>query len=271
MTEPYYGQGSFSAALYDLIDGALCPESEASFYRTLAIGGGTPILDIGAGTGRLTFALAEAGHEVIGLDLSDDMLAIAHRKLEAADEAVKRRVSFIQADICQADVCALRLGRRFDLAIAPFRVFNFLLNDDDRSRFLDGLHRLLSDNGRAVLDCWGACDNDSRLRPAHRNPRVLINLEGSPFNVARTFKSNQVDQERKIAQFTVTYEILDKENRVLRSKDEVLELRWCTSEEMRALFTRHGFRVVAELGGFDATPATSPGDRIWIVEPMTHR
>ncbi|WP_158279387.1 class I SAM-dependent methyltransferase [Azospirillum humicireducens] len=261
MSERYYGQGSFSAALYDLIDGALCPENEATFYRTLAIGTGTPIVDIGAGTGRLTFALAEAGHEVIGVDLSCDMLAVAQRKRDAADETVKNRTSFIQADIR-----ALDLGRRTDLAIAPYRIFNFLLTDEDRSRFLDGLHRHLSDRGRAIIDCWGASDNSSRLRPANQNRRILVNLEGTPFNVARTFKSDKVDQVRKVAEFTVGYEILDKDNRVLKSKDEVLELRWCAPDEMRSLFERHGFRVLSELGGFDAMPATLPGDRIWVVE-----
>ncbi|WP_158280123.1 class I SAM-dependent methyltransferase [Azospirillum sp. TSH100] len=266
MTERYYGQGSFSAALYDLIDGALCPETEAAFYRTLAIGTGTPILDLGAGTGRLTFALAEAGHDVVGVDLSHDMLAIARRKLDAADEAVKGRVTLIQSDVCE-----LELGRSFDLAIAPYRVFNFILKDNDRSRFLQALHRHLSDTGRAAIDTWGASDDNSRLRPAIQNRRVIVELEGSPFNVARTFKSDRIDHERKIADFTVSYEILDKENRVLKSKDESLEMRWCPPDEMHALLTSHGFRVLTELGSFDAIPATTSGDRLWIVERMGHR
>lgn len=266
MTARYYGEGSFSAALYDLIDGALCPESEATFYRTLAIGTTTPILDIGAGTGRLTFALAEAGYDVVGVDLSDDMLAVARGKLDAADEAIKSRVSLIRSDIRE-----LELDCRFDLAIAPYRVFNFLLGDDDRSCFLERLHQHLSDTGRAVIDTWGASDNENRLRPPNKNRRMIVNLEGSPFNVSRTFKSDKVNFERKIAEFTVNYEILDKENRVLRSKDEALEMRWYTPDEMKTLLLRHGFRVVAELSGFDATPATTPGDRLWIVERADRR
>lgn len=266
MTERYYGQGSFSAALYDLIDGALCPESEATFYRTLAIGTATPILDLGAGTGRLTFALAEAGHDVVGVDLSPDMLSVARRKLDAADEAVKGRVSFKQSDICELD-----LGRRFDLAITPYRTFNFLLSDKDRSRFLQALHRHLSDSGRAVIDTWGASDDSSRLRPVVQNRRMIVKLEGSPYNVARTFKSDRTDPERQITDFTVSYEILDKEDRVLKSKDESLEMRWCPPDEMRALLTDHGFHVLAELGSFDAIPATTPGDRLWIVERKGRR
>jgi len=266
MTEPYYGQGSFSAALYDLIDGPLCPDSEATFYRTLAIGTETPILDLGAGTGRLTFALAEAGHEVVGIDISDDMLAVARRKLDAADEAVKTRVSFVQADIREFE-----LGRPFDLVIASYRIFNFLLSDNSRSRFLAKLHRHLSGGGRAIIDSWGAFNDDHRLRPAIQNRKMIVNVEGSPFNVARTFKSNRVDHDSRIAEFTVSYEILDKEGKILKSRDESLELRWCLPDEMRALLIGHGFRVVAELGGFDAMPAVTLGDRLWVVERAGHR
>ncbi|WP_372394817.1 class I SAM-dependent methyltransferase [Azospirillum sp. HJ39] len=260
MAQQYYGKGSFSAALYDFVDGALCPESEKTFYRTLAIGTGTPILDIGAGTGRLTFPLAEAGHDVVGIDISEDMLAVARHKLDSASENVKKRVSFMQADIRKLD-----LGRRFDLAIAPYRLFNFLLGDDDRNQFLEGLHGHLSECGRAVIDSWGARDDTSNMRQTSPNPKMVVNLEGSPFNVARTFKSITIDHQKRISIFKVTYEIMDKENEVLKSKDELLELRWCLPDEMRALLLRHGFRVMAELGGFDASPATAPGDRLWVI------
>ncbi|RJL27239.1 class I SAM-dependent methyltransferase [Bailinhaonella thermotolerans] len=40
------------------------------------------LLDAGCGTGFLTLLLAEAGHEVVGLDLSEGMLAVAAREAE---------------------------------------------------------------------------------------------------------------------------------------------------------------------------------------------
>lgn len=261
MAPPYYDQGSFSAALYDLIDGALCPESEPTFYRTMAIGTTTPVLDIGAGTGRLSFSLAEAGHRVIGVELSAAMLDIANRKREAAAPDVRERVTFASGDARRLD-----LGRTFDLAIAPYRLFNFLLTDDDQSLFLNALHRHLSSSGRAVLDCWGVSNGPKPMRPASPHRRAVVNIEGSRFSVARTFKSEAIDWEAQTAVFTVTYDIMDKAGTILQSRDEDLTLRWMLPEEMKALLQRHGFRVLAELGGFDATPAVEPGDRLWVVK-----
>ena len=37
------------------------------------------ILDLACGTGSLSVILAERGYEVIGVDASEDMLAVAHR------------------------------------------------------------------------------------------------------------------------------------------------------------------------------------------------
>ena len=261
MIPRYYDQGSFSAALYDLIDGALCPESELTFYRTLAIGAKSPILDIGAGTGRLSFALSEAGHNVLGVDLSADMLAVAKKKLDGASAEVRNRLNFTQADMRHLD-----LNQAYDLAIVPYRVFNFLLTEEDQSLFLRALHRHLSNTGRAVLDTWGMPNGPNTMRSTSPHRRTVVNLDGSRFNVARTFKSERIDQSRQTMTFTVIYEIMDKADNVLRCKEEDLTLHWTIPDRMREQLHQHDFRLVAELGGFDAKPAVGPGDRLWVIE-----
>jgi ubiquinone/menaquinone biosynthesis C-methylase UbiE len=68
------------------------------------------ILDVGCGTGFLSFLLAEAGHTVVGLDLSEAMLGVARRA--AADRALP--VTFVQGD---AESPALSLGS-FDAVVS---------------------------------------------------------------------------------------------------------------------------------------------------------
>jgi 2-polyprenyl-3-methyl-5-hydroxy-6-metoxy-1,4-benzoquinol methylase len=43
-------------------------------WRELATREGSPILDVGAGTGRVALDLARRGHEVVALDLSAGLL-----------------------------------------------------------------------------------------------------------------------------------------------------------------------------------------------------
>jgi len=112
---PYYADGSLSAAFYDVVTGAdpnLPGDVEA--YAGLARPGAT-VLELGAGAGRIAFALAERGFAVTGVDLSPSMLARAQARLATAAAEIAERLEFRQGDMT-----ALRLGRTFDLVICPY-------------------------------------------------------------------------------------------------------------------------------------------------------
>src|SRR5690606_1802312 len=53
---------------------------DVEFYRDLALEAGGLVVEVGAGTGRMAIPMAEAGVEVVGIDLSREMLAVAGRK-----------------------------------------------------------------------------------------------------------------------------------------------------------------------------------------------
>ena len=55
---------------------------------------GQRVLDVATGTGLVAFALARRGAEVVGLDQSDDMLAVARRHLAQQPNDVCNRVRF---------------------------------------------------------------------------------------------------------------------------------------------------------------------------------
>lgn len=60
--------------------------------RLAEIGPGMRVLDVATGTGKQAFAFADAGAEVVGLDLSESMLRIARRKAGA------RTITFQEGD-----------------------------------------------------------------------------------------------------------------------------------------------------------------------------
>jgi SAM-dependent methyltransferase len=112
---PYYADGSLSAAFYDVVTAA-DPNlaGDVDFYAALAPDGGS-VLELGAGAGRITFALAEAGRSVVGVDLAPAMLGRAKARLSHVAADVAARLEFRQGDMT-----ALRLGRAFDLVICPY-------------------------------------------------------------------------------------------------------------------------------------------------------
>lgn len=77
------------------------PHGEADCVRRFAP---ASVLDVGCGTGRVAIELARHGIEVVGVDLDDDMLAVARRKAPA--------LTWIHADAAR-----MELGRSFDLAV----------------------------------------------------------------------------------------------------------------------------------------------------------
>ena len=114
-THPYYAEKGLSAAFYDTVTAADARlEGDLEIYASLCPPGGT-ILELGAGTGRLTFGLAERGFRVTGVDIAPAMLAQASAKRAELDPAVARRV-----ELKRGDMTALDLKQTFDLVICPY-------------------------------------------------------------------------------------------------------------------------------------------------------
>ncbi|MDM7938822.1 MAG: class I SAM-dependent methyltransferase [Methanothrix sp.] len=55
-----------------------------SAFETVLPKGRLKILDVGCGTGEISLLLAEMGHQITGIDLSDKMLSIARSKAKAS-------------------------------------------------------------------------------------------------------------------------------------------------------------------------------------------
>jgi SAM-dependent methyltransferase len=111
----YYAAGSMSAAFYDVVtaaDARLVGDVEV--YAGLAPDGGSA-LELGAGSGRITAALAEHGLAVVGVDLARPMLQQAQARRAGLAPEVAARI-----ELKLGDMTALDLKRTFDLVICPY-------------------------------------------------------------------------------------------------------------------------------------------------------
>ena len=96
------------------------------FYTRLADDYGGKVLELGSGTGRLSLALARAGHQVTGIELAEAMYQRALTRLE--EEKLSEQVTFLQADMRD-----FHLAETFDVIIAPFNTLMhaYTLADQD--------------------------------------------------------------------------------------------------------------------------------------------
>lgn len=126
-------------------------------WRELAAGADGPILDVGAGTGRVTLDLARRGHEVVGLDSDAQLVA------ELAQRAAGLPVTTVCADARDFD-----LGRQMALIIVPMQTLQLLGGPEGRAGFLASAARHLPAGGllvAALADALEGTAGDHTERP----------------------------------------------------------------------------------------------------------
>jgi SAM-dependent methyltransferase len=126
-------------------------------WRELADREGSPVLDVGAGTGRVTLDLARRGHEVVALDLSAELL-----------EALRERAAGLAVTTVAADARDLALDRRFPLVIVPMQTLQLLEGPEGRARFLTRARDHLTPGGLiavALADALECFDEDHDQPP----------------------------------------------------------------------------------------------------------
>ena len=126
--------------------------ADVTFYRELAkqrLGGGSKkrILELGAGSGRVTIPLARDGHRVVALDQAPAMLAKLGKRVEALPEAVRDRVGIVRGDLCTFEVPGT-----FDLVIAAFNVFEHLYTRSEVDACLRRVRAHLAPGGVVAFD-----------------------------------------------------------------------------------------------------------------------
>jgi SAM-dependent methyltransferase len=99
--------------------------------------GPAPIVEIGAGTGRVTLDLARRGHAMIALERDPALAA-----------ELRRRASGLAVEVLEADACDFALSAAVDLCIVPMQTVQLL---EDRPAFLRCARRALRPGGRLAL------------------------------------------------------------------------------------------------------------------------
>jgi SAM-dependent methyltransferase len=135
-------------------------DADMALWHELAAAVDGPILDVGAGTGRVTLELARRGHDVVALDIDPALLAELERR--ARDEGLRVRTVV-------ADAADFALERRdFALVMAPMQTVQ-LLRPPGRVGFLRCARAHLAPRGLvaiALVDALETFDDDHVLLPA---------------------------------------------------------------------------------------------------------
>lgn len=234
-------------------------EGDIAFYSSLAQSANGPVLELGAGTGRVAWALAEAGFDVVGLDMSEAMLERAVKKRASVPAESRERATFVQGDMAD-----FTLDRSFGLAVAPFRAFQSLLTPELQRQSLECVHRHLKPGGLLALHLF-----DPRLEfllPGSDAPRMQGEYRQSQTNAPVKFEiiERRAEPLTQNMEEIWRFEELDDSGKVLRQEDVTLALRWTYRWEMRYLFELCGFEIEAEYSDFRQSPPAYGLEQVWV-------
>lgn len=265
-----------STALYDGFIADYYDESpivrgrmrDVNFYRDAVHEFGDPVLELGCGTGRITLALAEAGHRVTGLDISERMLERCNQKRAGLPTEARERVHLVQGDMTRFD-----LGEKFQVVIIPFRPLQHLLEVDDQMsclasvrKHLRGKGHLGKKSGRLILDVFQT-DAERMHDPEYQKEGPVTEYsmpDGRRVRIAeRVAAFHRAEQRNDVEMIFYVTDAQGKEERLVFA----WTLRYFFRYEVEHLLARCGFRVSAVYGDFDRSPLvdTSP-EMIFVAE-----
>ena len=226
------------------------------FYLDLARQCGSPVLELACGTGRVAIPLAEAGFEVWGIDLSENMLAVCRAKVE--QRRLADRVHLVPADMAAFDLPQ----KEFGLAYVPYRSFMHLFTQQDQIACLERVYGHLRPGGLLAVDLYApdfaflAGDPD---RPFTRG--VEFDLPNG-HHVIRRHRSIQSDIANQIQHSELRFEEYNAGGLLVRERTLPLYTRYTFRYELQLLLERAGFEVIDVFRDYDRHPYDGTGEII---------
>ena len=121
----------FFARFYDLIYHQLRDDIDTRFFQDKISATHGKILEIGTGTGRLFTEALTQGADIYGIDISPAMLGILKSKIPA-NQCFR---------ISEQNMINFQFDGKFDLIIAPFRVFMHITDKSEQIKAINNVHK----------------------------------------------------------------------------------------------------------------------------------
>jgi SAM-dependent methyltransferase len=267
--------------------------ADVTFYRELARRRGADrILELGAGTGRVTVPLARDGRQVVAVDRSETMLSRLRDRITRLPSPVAARITPVAGDLRSFSV-----GGRFPLVIAAFNVLEHLYTRTDVAACLQQVAAHLAPGGAFAFDVqlpdlvWLARD------PSRRWARTRF-TDPTTGRVMYYSTNHDYDPVNQIAMIRLYYEPAEPAASVgararrgrpgaggsdpecptggpgptgLPGETRVVQLsqRKFFPAELEGLVAHAGFRVVARYGDFSFQPLDGTAEsQVLVCEPV---
>jgi hypothetical protein len=219
------------------------------------------ILEPFCGHGRILLPLAQAGFDVVGLDLSDRLLESLGRRVGLLDPEIRGRISYRKAD-----VLAEEWPTGFDVVVLGGNCFYELATADEQERCIEAAAAAVGNGGHLYLD------NDHMEGNLDSSWRRL-GIQGESFPTGKCSDGTAVegtcetiwyDAGKRLVRFRRTATVRSPDGRVQR-REWIQQKHPPSTSEMTTWLGRHGFRIEELWGDRHRSPysAQSPRAVFW--------
>jgi len=202
------------------------------------------VLDLACGTGAMTLLLAKKGYDMIGVDVSIDMLATAQQK--SYEE--KQNILFLAQDMRELD-----LFGTIDAAVCVCDGLNYILEEDDLFAIFKRVRLFLNPGGVFILD----------MNTEYKFKELLGNrsFEGKSKTGAAYSLDNNYDENTMINEYRVLFHAHEKDD----SFTEVHKQRAYKTEKIVKFLLEAGFCDVLVTHEYTNEPPKVDSERVSFV------
>lgn len=238
------------AEIYDFY---VTADYDIAFFLQEAANVEGEVLELTAGTGRLSLPLVEAGVPLTCVDSSQGMLDVLSRKL---------RERGLKAEVRCADVCRLEFHTSFSLALLPFQSFMEIIGEQRQRQALSAVHACLVPGGRFICTL-----HNPAVRRIHADGSLRI-VGQFPTQEGTLVVSGFEQGGHPLVKRLQFFEFFGGDGQ-LRSKQLLaMEFTFIERNHFEAMARAAGFHVVELYGDYDRTPfdAGQSPVMIWVLQ-----
>jgi SAM-dependent methyltransferase len=235
-----------AAKYYDLSPNT---PADIPFYQGLIPSREARVLELGCGTGRVLVPLAKDCGYIHGLDLSEAMVAMCCRKLEAAG------IGTTKAQVEVKDITNFALNQTFDLIIGPYRVLQNLETDAAVSELFQCIRQHLTPGGSCILNVFRPNGDPETLRREWCTETEKLNWEVAVEGERVTCHDRRprMDPDKMVLYPELIYRRYHGEALVDKAILKIA-MRCYYPEEFVQLIVKRGFQVLQQWGGYKGEP-----------------
>jgi SAM-dependent methyltransferase len=238
--------------LADLYDLEYVHDQDVPFWLALADREPGPVVEWGAGTGRISVPLAASGHEVTAVEVSEQMVGRGRKKSANVDWIV-------------GDMRTARPGKRYGLAVCAFNSFLCLLSVEDALAFLRNAREHLRPGGLLGIEV------------SVLSPEELVDPPGGPVlrhDLARDlpdgghldrFSLSRFDPATQLMEMRLFYDLHGPSGELETRRAHDLDIRLLGRAELELMLRLTGFETEAVYGGFEGELFTAEGDHLIVL------